>query len=216
MKLDSKYFDMIRIRPEGASSKRARTKETVFGPCNWKGCEAPGNHRAPMGRGRDGEYFMFCREHVRQYNSTYNYFDGMSDGEIEQFRNDAIYGHRPTWKVGSNSSSQGPGHGPANSKTGYGAGASGAHPGAQQFHAWRARQAREAVKTAQRQLKPLEKKALKALHITGTPSRDEIKARFKELVKRHHPDSNGGDRGAEEKLREIIQAYNYLKQAGLV
>ena len=40
--------------------------------------------------------------------------------------------------------------------------------------------------------------------------------RFKELVKRHHPDSNGGDRGSEEKLREIIQAYNYLKQAGLV
>jgi DnaJ-class molecular chaperone len=44
----------------------------------------------------------------------------------------------------------------------------------------------------------------------------EIKARFKELVKRHHPDANGGDRGAEDKLREIIQAYNYLKQAGLV
>ena len=44
----------------------------------------------------------------------------------------------------------------------------------------------------------------------------EIKARFKELVKRHHPDANGGDRGSEDRLREIIQAYNYLKQAGLV
>ena len=45
---------------------------------------------------------------------------------------------------------------------------------------------------------------------------EEIKTRFKALVKRHHPDANGGDRGSEEKLREIIQAYNYLKQVGLV
>ena len=41
-----------------------------------------------------------------------------------------------------------------------------------------------------------------------------IKARFKELVKRHHPDANGGDRSSEDKLREIIQAYNYLKSIG--
>jgi DnaJ-class molecular chaperone len=47
-------------------------------------------------------------------------------------------------------------------------------------------------------------------------TKGEIKARFKELVKLHHPDANGGDTRSEEKLREIIQAYNYLKQAGLV
>ena len=46
--------------------------------------------------------------------------------------------------------------------------------------------------------------------------REDIKARFKALVKLHHPDANGGDVRSEEKLREIIQAYNYLKQAGLV
>jgi DnaJ-class molecular chaperone len=45
-------------------------------------------------------------------------------------------------------------------------------------------------------------------------TREEIKARFKLLVKRHHPDANGGDRSAEDRLREIIQAYNYLKTAG--
>ena len=54
------------------------------------------------------------------------------------------------------------------------------------------------------------------MHLPETATKAEIKARFKELVKRHHPDSNGGDRGSEDKLREIIQAYNYLKQAGLV
>ena len=42
----------------------------------------------------------------------------------------------------------------------------------------------------------------------------EVKIRFKSLVKRHHPDANNGDRSTEDKLREIIQAYNYLKTAG--
>ena len=46
------------------------------------------------------------------------------------------------------------------------------------------------------------------------PTTVEIKARFKVLVKRHHPDANGGDRSTEDKLREIIQAYNYLKSVG--
>ena len=67
-----------------------------------------------------------------------------------------------------------------------------------------------------RKLKPMEQRSLESMGLASPASREDIKARFKELVKRHHPDSNGGDRAAEEKLREIIQAYNYLKQAGLV
>jgi DnaJ-class molecular chaperone len=54
------------------------------------------------------------------------------------------------------------------------------------------------------------------MHLGVTATREEIKARFKELVKQHHPDANGGDTRSEDKLREIIQAYNYLKQAGMV
>ncbi len=42
----------------------------------------------------------------------------------------------------------------------------------------------------------------------------EIKSRYKELVKRHHPDANGGDRSAEERLRKVIQAYDYLRKSG--
>jgi curved DNA-binding protein CbpA len=53
------------------------------------------------------------------------------------------------------------------------------------------------------------------LELKETATKDDIKAQFKALVKRHHPDANGGDRGSEEKLREILQAYNYLKQVGL-
>ena len=65
------------------------------------------------------------------------------------------------------------------------------------------------------QLKPLERKALRTLDLADDASREEIKTRFKELVKIHHPDANGGDSRSEEKLREILQAYNYLKQSGL-
>jgi hypothetical protein len=66
-----------------------------------------------------------------------------------------------------------------------------------------------------RRLKPLERKSLDALGLPDGADRAQIKARFKELVKLHHPDANGGDKRSENKLREIIQAYNYLKQAGL-
>jgi hypothetical protein len=84
------------------------------------------------------------------------------------------------------------------------------------FFAWRARAAREAPVESRRQLKPLEKKSLETLNLTGSATRAEIKARFKELVKVHHPDANGGDARSGDKLREIIQAYNFLKQAGHV
>jgi hypothetical protein len=103
MKQTSKYFDSIRV----SGNKRAKTmspQQPERAPCEWKGCTKPGGHRAPKGRGRDGEFFLFCVDHVRQYNATYNYFDGMSDDQVEDFRKDAATGHRPTWKVGANGS----------------------------------------------------------------------------------------------------------------
>ena len=106
MKPTSKYFDSIRV----AGNKRAKTESpqpVERAPCEWKGCTKPGGHRAPKGRGRDGEFFLFCVEHVRQYNASYNYFDGMSDDQVEDFRKDALTGHRPTWKVGSNGGAYG-------------------------------------------------------------------------------------------------------------
>jgi DnaJ-domain-containing protein 1 len=66
----------------------------------------------------------------------------------------------------------------------------------------------------QRTVRNAERKALHELGLEAGADRVEIKARFKLLVKRHHPDANGGDRGSENKLREIIQAYNYLKSVG--
>ena len=58
------------------------------------------------------------------------------------------------------------------------------------------------------------RKALDVLGLEVDASAAEVKTRFKALVKRHHPDANGGDRSCEDRLREIIQAYNYLKSIG--
>jgi DnaJ-class molecular chaperone len=80
----------------------------------------------------------------------------------------------------------------------------------------RPRSSRTEAPAFRRQLKPLERKSLRALGLGDDARREDIKSRFKELVKVHHPDANGGDSRSEEKLREILQAYNYLKQSGLV
>jgi hypothetical protein len=214
MKLDSKYFDQIRVKPA-----TPRDAEPVTHVCQWKGCHGAGNHKAPRGRGHDGEYYYFCLDHVRQFNASYNYFTGMSDAEVEEFRKGAVTGHRPTWKLGADK--------------GGADGISDGDPGdarARRYAHFARNGTRDphhilddsdavshgtAARAPRRTLRPLERRAFEALNLAETAQSPEIKARYKELVKRHHPDANGGDRGAEDKLREIIQAYNYLKQAGL-
>lgn len=215
MKLDSKYFDSIRVAQRRRREEDARMQHLPC--CDWKGCGRPAPYRAPMGRGRDGQYFLFCIDHVRQYNASYNYFDGMSDAEVVDFQKDAVTGHRPTWRVAANSSAPGLREA-ASSFRPMGAAGGWAGPRSSDPHGvfvWRARRVREEPAHWRRQLRPLERRSLEALHLPETATRLEIKARFKELVKRHHPDANGGDNRSEDKLRDIIQAYNYLKQAGL-
>ncbi|MGD9784411.1 MAG: J domain-containing protein [Hyphomicrobiaceae bacterium] len=211
MKLNSKYFDSIRVAPRREREARERVDHRRLPECQWKGCAKKADHRAPKGRGRDGEYFHFCLDHVRQYNATYNYFDGMSDGEVSEFIKEAVTGHRPTWRMGGNGEQ--PGIGPRPEQGGH------TGPGVRDpHHLMRERMKRSPAPEPayRRTLKPLEKKAMAALDLGPTANKADVKARFKALVKLHHPDANGGDRRSEEKLREIIQAYNYLKQAGLV
>ncbi len=206
MKLNSKIFDSIRVSGKRNSPKRADS----VSPCQWKGCEKPGPHKAPAGRGKEGQYYNFCLDHVRHYNAGYNYFDGMNDAEVDEFRKDALTGHRPTWKSGANAWAHGV-RDPERSAD------AAAHIRTSSRQSAPKRSSRS--KTGpdyHRELKPLERKSLRALDLPDTASREDIKARFKALVKVHHPDANGGDSRSEEKLREIIQAYNYLKQAGMV
>ena len=107
MKLNSKYFDSIRVAPRREREERERDQRSRLPVCQWKGCDEKAEHKAPKGRGKDNQYYHFCLEHVRRYNASYNYFDGMSDGEVAEFLKDAVTGHRPTWKVGANGSAPG-------------------------------------------------------------------------------------------------------------
>lgn len=208
MNLNSKYFDSIRVKPEEDRSLRNELPQ-----CEWAGCAKPAQHPAPKGRGRDGEYFHFCLDHVRQYNKTYNYFSGMSDDEVSEFKVGSLTGHRPTWSLGVNTSgkvSQGAEDSDKPSGYKYGFGVNDPF----ELFEMSAKQENAQAEKPRRPLRKLERKSLLALNLPDWVEKDEIKARFKDLVKRHHPDSNGGDKGSEDRLREIIQAYNYLKQAG--
>jgi hypothetical protein len=212
MKLESKYFDSIRVKPRNEAAAKAAAREE-HPPCQHKGCTKPGPHKAPMGRGRDGEFFNFCEPHVRQYNATYNYFDGMSDDEVADYHKEASHGHRPTWKTGTNADMPGDKGGKRTADSQKFAEARAQRT--QNFYAWRAQKAREDAIEPKRRVKPLQQKSLDVLGLSDTATKAEVKSRYKDLVKTHHPDVNGGDRSSEDKLREIIQAYNLLKQAGL-
>lgn len=200
MKLESKIFDSIRIK---GSKKRpqAQPKAPV---CQWEGCSEPGPHRAPMGRGAEGKYLNFCMDHVRQYNKSYNYFDGMDDTQVRSYQKDAMTGHRPTWRMGINKEEAGTG----------GAYGGGVRDPFGLFDGEQISRPSSEPARRRRKLKTLERKSLDTLGLDETAKGPDIKARYKELVKRHHPDANGGDRSTEERLSEIIQAYNILKQGG--
>jgi hypothetical protein len=206
MKPNSPLFDRIRVKPDQDRRLRAELP-----PCQWPRCESPATHRAPKGRLQASEYWRFCLQHVREYNNSYNFFAGMSDDAVAQYQKEAVTGHRPTWKMGSIGGKRAS---PRRARGGFRAAEwEAADPfsmlgetGGQGGHARPASEGRK-ILNAQR-------RAFDVLGLEADAKRTDIKARFKMLVKRHHPDANGGDRGSEDTLREIIQAYNYLKSAG--
>jgi curved DNA-binding protein CbpA len=202
----SKLFDRIKVRPD-----REAEAATHAPRCQWDGCGQPGLHKAPVGRLREGEYFRFCIDHVKEYNKGYNYFSGLRDTDIARFQKEALTGHRPTWTMGVNAASRSmPEFSSKRSgRAGYynrirdpfnlfGTGGSAGYQPPE-----RSRKAR-----------PLEAKALETLGLAADATGDAIKSRYKQLVKQHHPDANGGNRGSEDRFRDVIQAYRLLKQSG--
>jgi len=208
MSVESKLFDKIRIRPDPAAAA-----ERLGAPaCEWAGCTDAGTYRAPKGRGREGQYHRFCLDHVRDYNRSYNYFAGMADDAVAAYQKDALTGHRPTWGMGTNGAAQ-------HSAPRFGQSWEFEVSDPFQFMrgpgAFRATPGPEPEGDApRRRLKPLEQRSFDALDLDANATGPEIKARYKALVKLHHPDANGGDRSFEDRLRQIIQAYNHLKSAG--
>jgi hypothetical protein len=208
MKLDSKFFDRLRVKPDAN-----RLLREACPACEWKGCEEPGLYPAPKGRGHEGKYHRFCLEHVREYNKSYNYFAGMPDDDVATHQKADSTGHRPTWFIGVNSWARGRGSHRVGQPNGFSHRLATDDPFSL-FRGYGARPVKEAAEP-QRPIRRVERKCLRQLSLDDTATKAEIKTRFKDLVKLHHPDRNGGDRGSEDKLREVIQAYNYLRQVGL-
>ena len=103
----SKFFDSIRIKPNKLSAKQQAQAREEAAMCEWAGCPNKGPHRAPKGRENSREYFHFCLNHVREYNQSYNFFQGMNADAVARYQKDALTGHRPTWKMGANGGKKG-------------------------------------------------------------------------------------------------------------
>jgi DnaJ-domain-containing protein 1 len=169
-------------------------------PCEWPACELGGDYRAPKSRARLREFRYFCLEHVRAYNRAWDFFAGMSQAEIEGYLREDVTWHRPTWPLGARHDQaagwrwQDPYHLFLN-----GDGLNGAH-GASEWDRKPGPQGRTA-------------RMLAVLDLAPGATRAELKARYKQLAKRHHPDLHGGDKRAEERLKLINEAYTYLLES---
>lgn len=167
--------------------------------CDWPGCDGVGEYRAPQSRERLDAYHWFCLEHVRLYNAAWNYYEGMSEDEVEaEIRRDTV-GRRPTWPFGVRSAvfrfaHRGDGDPFGLFEDAADAGPSDAGP------------RRRPVVTA-------EEEAFVVLDLRPPVTVDVVKARYKQLVKRHHPDLNGGDKSSEEMFKRINQAYHTILQS---
>ncbi|MBM3646745.1 MAG: J domain-containing protein [Alphaproteobacteria bacterium] len=164
--------------------------------CEAPGCPLHGEYRAPRARDRLNEYRWFCLQHVREYNSKWDYFAGLPPEQIEaHIRADTTW-RRPVWPLGARRNG-----GPyvrvndpldLSDDAGLGERAQPKFDGSEQ-------------------LTPAERTALDVLELSWPSTLADVKSRYKELVKLHHPDANGGAREAEEKLKQINAAYSTLR-----
>ena len=184
----------------------------ILRPCDHQGCVASGEFRAPKSRYAVNDYYWFCLDHVRAYNRSWDFYHGMDYAEIEaEIRQDAVW-HRPTWTMGEKTggspfakaySNRGQG-----SPKGAGAGAGESASTDWGFERAEAPQHRS---NRRKSLGPEELKAAQFFELTEPFSLQQVKQRYKTLVKLHHPDANGGDKQAEETLKTIIAAYRLLR-----
>ena len=190
-----------------ASDKKRRAKgkrgmsgatDTSTRACDHKGCEEAGQYRAPKSPDSLDDYFWFCRDHAREYNLKWNFFQGATEEEFERFIDkDRVWGRetKPFGKRGDEDRAW-QRLGVSDPMEILGANAT-LNPG----------------RVAGRKLPPTERKALEILDARDTWTKAEIRKQYKSLVKDLHPDMNGGDRSDEERLQEVVWAWDQLKDS---
>lgn len=178
------------------------------------GCDGAGEFRAPGPRrhGFDGpgDWLWFCLDHVREFNAGYDFFKGMSADEIyaaqspvagwqtetRAFRPTAGIGDGPRWADF------------ADPLDAIGARAANIRRKAE----GRAAEQRQAAAAAFR-FTAREQAALSVLGLSADDDRTKLRRRYSELVRRYHPDRNGGDRRHEGRLQRVVEAYQVLRKA---
>ncbi|GAA0282481.1 DnaJ domain-containing protein [Alteraurantiacibacter aestuarii] len=175
--------------------------------CEAPGCEEEGEFRAPGSRGPGfdgpGDWRYFCLDHVREFNAGYDFFENMSAEEIlaaqspvsgwqtetRAFRADAGADGLPRWADFTD---------PLDAIGGHIRRRAGTRQGARQ-------------ETSRFTLK--EHEALSVMGLSPGSDRTRLRQRYSELVRRYHPDRNGGDRSHERRLQRVVEAYQLLRRA---
>jgi hypothetical protein len=194
----SRFKTDIRIKPG-----KAKKAEPVTRMCEAPDCIKAGDCRVSKSPKNLSEYIWLCSTHARAHNEAWDFFKDMGDDDIQRFREEALTGHRPTWPLGKRAAKARMGQSPlGNVGDSHAMFAEDGEPGT--------------VRRPERHLTRLQIIAMDTLQLAHNATLIEIKARYKELVKRFHPDANGGDRGAEERLKQVIKAYGVLRASGLL
>lgn len=170
--------------------------------CARPGCTEAGEFRAPADRGRrpgfdgPGDWQYLCLDHVREFNLGYNFFQGMSFEEIEEQQTPYA-----GWERATRAFSPGAGDKPRWADF------------VDPLDAIGAKFAREANRERKdgRELSEIDRRAMKTLGLDKDADRRALRSRYAELVRRYHPDRNGGDRSHEKALQDVISAYTQLK-----
>lgn len=201
-----KFVD-IRVRPPKPGQEEATDTLRDERLCDHPGCRQPATAEAPKSREHLNERYGFCAPHAAEYNRGWNWFEGMSEGEIRAHQAASVHGDRPTWAFKASSRSR---------EAASFAARLGSAAGLRDAFGLFGRGARPAGPApAGRHLGRLERTAFADLNLDEGADGATVRARYTELVKRFHPDVNGGDRSAEEKLRRVIKAYKTLRGAKL-
>ncbi len=200
MTSDFKIFVSLR----STRKSQSRHQEASGPPCQWEGCEKGGTHRAAVGRDAEGLFLLFCATHVAEYTKGYNFSPNLSAPETARYQREAANGLRATSGVKVNPTREAPL--PSTARSG----------SAKAINARKSAAERQASTAAfqVRRLKVLEAKAFETLGLSTDATPEDIRSRYKERLKMHHPDANQGNRNSEDDLRAAIEAHKLLKLNG--
>lgn len=174
--------------------------ETADKPCDYPGCKEKAAFRAPKSPDLLDEFFWFCKDHIREYNLKWNFFQGTTDEEFQKFlEKDRVWERetKPFSRIGDGNAWARLGVNDPMALLGEKATQNPGRP----------------VSTATRKLPPTERKAIEILDARDTMSKTEIRKVYKGLIKVLHPDMNGGDRSHEDQLQEVVWAWDQLKDS---